>query len=96
MNRQYEWNHQSNASAQELASNHGSARPPSPILVREKPSESSLFSVLWSQNRHLWGIGDMPRDRSAFWRELSGQREVMRSTGEKSRLHSNSRRYCFF
>jgi hypothetical protein len=34
--------------------------------VRAKPSESSLFFVLWSQNRHLWGIGDTPRDHSAL------------------------------
>src|SRR6266567_5875099 len=34
--------------------------------VRAKPSESSLFFVLWSQNRHVWGIGDMPRDHSAL------------------------------
>ena len=39
--------------------------------VRAKPSESSLFFVLWSQNRHLWGIGDMPREHSALEGELS-------------------------
>jgi hypothetical protein len=39
--------------------------------VSAKPSESSLFFVLWSQNRYLWGIGDMPRDHSALGGELS-------------------------
>src|SRR5215472_1230566 len=30
--------------------------------VRPRRSESSFFFVLWSQNRHLWGVGDMRRE----------------------------------
>ena len=43
-------------------------------------SESFLFFVLWSQNRHLWGIGYLPRDHSALGGESSANRKCALSS----------------
>jgi hypothetical protein len=73
MKRQYEGNHQSNVSAQELASNHEG------VVLHHQSGTRETFGrfplSLWSQNRRLWGIGDMPRDHSALGGELSAIRK---------------------